>query len=142
MSTKLDCTGKLSRAKKSICHAVAMERARECIDSNRQMIPFILEHYDLIEDFGYLPIIPKEQWENHPNWPDQTLLLKAHRYFRCIMQDIVAGLLDIYESVPEKNPRTFKTVITSINRQFDKLSSDLVSHALYVFLVDVFQFLT
>lgn len=129
MSTKLDCSGKMSRVKKSICHAAALERARECIDSNRQAIPFMLDHYDKIFDVGILSIIPKYQWEIHSNWPNQTLLLKAHRYFRGMTQDIVAGLLEIYESVPVLNSNTFKKLLTSINHQFEKLNIDLSSHA-------------
>jgi hemerythrin-like domain-containing protein len=36
-----------------------------------------------------LPDIPRDEWNSHPNWPDQTLLLRSHDGFRRISRQLV-----------------------------------------------------
>ena len=52
-----------------------------------------------MSDQNKLPDIPREQWHQHPNFPNQVLLLGSHRNFRSISSILVQGA-QAGESVP------------------------------------------
>jgi hypothetical protein len=129
----LDCSGRLSHKKRSICQAIATERAALIVDNDRQRVPYPLSGYVSSRAIG--DGLHQEQWKQHPNWTKQTLIISHHRRFRGVSQDIVSGVLDLYENYLDSSSHgartlsSLKSKLVEILRHFQE---ELISHAGWV----------
>jgi hypothetical protein len=129
---EINCHGELSHKRRSICQAIATERASSIIDSDRQKIPFHISGYSY--QISVFDNLIQSQWISHPNWPSQTLLIYDHRHFRGISQDIVSGIYEIYDQFLQTqkflNTRSLKLRILKILQNFQ---DELILHARFIF---------
>ena len=126
----MNCSGELSHKKRTICQAIATERALSIIDSDRNQLPYALPGYSYqISPYNNLL---QSQWKYHHSWPSQTLLLYDHRRFRGISQDIVSGIYEIHEEYLQTqtilNSRSLKGRIVKSLQDYQE---ELTIHARY-----------
>ncbi len=65
----------------------------------------------------------RPEWEAHPHYPTQTLLLRSHERFRAISRELV----DSAVALPRSDPRAFE----SISWAFESWMSAMRSHEHY-----------